>query len=222
MTLPFSDIGERAAILQYDAGLSREEAEKRAVGEALGTLPTQPTKGILDELRRAARKLSNPELAEAVQHAGLSGGRCPQWGFDHIVIENDTYRPANNQEFGKAALIVPATEDGRVIDLIATTLGTLETVTRLGVAKVIGADAVTAARDAGEPLRVFKTPFGWLRGGTLGAVTVDWRHAAEHLDGVRDIHCNADLAPRIHAATRSCWPVPRIVTLRTRKAHRAA
>lgn len=215
-------IAERAGILQFDAGLPRDEAEKRAICEALDAHAIPSPESVLGELIDAVRRRHDPRLADVLRASGLEAARAPTWGIARVAIEQDTYRPVNDHERGDAALVVPVIEDATIVDLAATVLGTSRTIPRLGVAEVIGADRITTARETDGPLRVFTTPCGWLRGNTLGVVIVNWRHAACRLDGLRELHCNIGLAARLHQATRSCWPVPRIVTFQTRGAHRAA
>jgi hypothetical protein len=205
-------IAERAAILEYDNGLSRAEAEAQAVREIVDTHQANRASapGILGELVRADRLRSRPELATWLETNKLAAVRAPLWGFDHILPEGEGYRPALDAEPSHSALIVPATEGGAIIDLVAFDLKENRMLRRLGVAQLVGASEVSIARDSGEPLLVFDHTLNWLRGHTRGVVIADWRDIGSAFEGVRIIRCRAALATRLHAATRSCWPVPTI------------
>ena len=106
-----ADFNERAAILEYDNGLTRDEAEAQAVRELVDQLQerTRPQTGIVAELAGADRRRSHPDLAEVLVALGLADVRAPAWGFDAVVPEGDTYRPAGPDEAGHQAVIVPAT-----------------------------------------------------------------------------------------------------------------
>ena len=82
-----ADFNERAAILEYDNGLSRAEAEAQAVRELVDRLheQPQPPTGIVAELADADRRRSRPGLAELLAALGLDDVRAPAWGFDAVV-----------------------------------------------------------------------------------------------------------------------------------------
>jgi hypothetical protein len=126
------------------------------------------------------------------------------------MLDGSTYRPADPDESGRSCLIVPSTEDGVLIDLVAMDLADRRLASRLGLAAVIGDDAVEAARENGWPLFVFDDVLTWLRGGSRGAVVVDWHRAAAALDGVSTIASSRQLAKQMHGATAQCWPRPNI------------
>jgi hypothetical protein len=207
-----ADFNERAAILEYDNGLTRDEAEAQAVRELVDRLyeQPQPSTGIVAELANADRRRSHPELAEVRAALGLDDVRAPAWGFDAVVPEGDTYRFAGPDEAGHQAVIVPATEDGAVVDLVAQGLNSGKMLPRLGSAVLLGVNEVETARDADRPLIVFSNALSWLRGHTCGVVVVNWREAGRELEGVETLLCRKDLAGRLHEATRCCWPVPTI------------
>lgn len=87
------------------------------------------------------------------------------WGFSHIVIDGDTFRPAGDGEPGQAATVAPAFKAGRLCDLVAQPLQAGPPVTRLGVAAMLGAGFVESARNCGEPLLILPTLLQWLRWG---------------------------------------------------------
>jgi hypothetical protein len=207
-----AEFNERAAILEYDNGLTRTEAEAQAVRELVDQLhqQSQPPTGIVAELADANRHRSHPDLAEVLAALGLTDVRSPAWGLGAVVPGGDTYRPAEADEQGHQAAIVPAAKDGAVVDLVAQGLNSGKMLPRLGSAVLLGVDEVQSARDADRPLIVFSNALFWLRGHTRGVVVVDWREAGWELEGVKTLLCRSDLAPRLHEATRHCWPVPTI------------
>jgi hypothetical protein len=207
-----ADFSERAAILEYDNGLSRAEAEAQAVRELVDQLQERyrPQTGIVAELAGADHRRSQPDLAEVLAALGLTDVRSPAWGFDAVVPEGDTYRPAEVDEQGHQAVIVPAAEDGAVVDLVAQGLNSGKMLPRLGSAALLGVNEVQSARHVERPLIVFSNALSWLRGHTRGVVVVNWQGAGRELEGVETLLCRSELAPRLQEATRHCWPVPTI------------
>jgi hypothetical protein len=210
------DLHERAAVLEHDQGLSRVEAEARAIAEVLDGLADQVPDGILGELIEADRRRRDPELAGAVVNLGLHGPLM--YGFGFAVAEGDTWRPAQVDEQGKAAVIVPAIRDGRLVDLVAQSLSSGRMLSRFGVATILGADQVAPALGRGA-LYIFKDAVQWLRGGALGVVVLDWRRVGEELDGVPRLLCSAEIATKLYNATRGCFPRPIIATPEPELAH---
>lgn len=214
---------ERAAVLEFDGGFTRTEAEKRALADICDELAgCGRVDGILGELIRAAARRYAPVLEEAVQALGLAGVRAPLWGFGCVVAEQGTWRPADEGEAGMAAVIVPACEDGAVVDLVAQGLARGRMLCRLGLACLLGADEVERARDSDNPLPVFGDAVAWLRGHGRGTAIVDWHRAPARLDGVRVLLCRETLAPALHRATRRCRPLPTIAVPRLAEARHAA
>jgi hypothetical protein len=207
-----ADFNERAAILEYDNGLTRNEAEAQAVRELVDQLQegAQRQTGIVAELAGADRRRRHPDLAEVLVALGLADVHAPAWGFDAVVPEGDTYRPAGPNEAGHQAVIVPATEDGAVVDLVAQGLNSGRMLSRLGAAAVIGSDEIERARQSDDALIVFDNAMSWLHGHTRGVVVLNWEEAGRELEGVETLFCRKDLAWRLHEATRHCWPIPTI------------
>lgn len=121
-----------------------------------------------------------------------------------------------------AALIVPACEEGAIVDLVAQRLGDGRLLSRLGVVDLLGWDELQIARDRGSPLLVYHEVLAWLRGHGRGTVILDWARAHRHLDGLGTLLCSERSAPLLHRATRRCRPVPTIGILRAREARHAA
>lgn len=102
----------------------------------------------------------------------------PEAGGDVAVI-----LPAWDGPIADARVIIDAPE--RLIDLVAwrpgkrdkrQLAGSAALCTRLGIATLLGGEAVEIAAMSRQPLRVFRDPGGWARagGGAAGAVIVDW------------------------------------------------
>jgi hypothetical protein len=203
---------ERAAIREFGGGLDRAVAEARALAETYEHLRkvAPPRNDLLGELIAASRRREHPDLASALADLGLDRCRLPLWGVGWIVVEGETWRPASVGEPGDASLIVPAFAAAGLIDLAAQRLDDGTLYRRLGLATLLGADAVDRARETEGPLLVFGGVASWLAGHGLGAVILDWRDAGRPLEGVRTILCPTRCAPALHRATRRCRPRPRI------------
>jgi len=215
---------ERAALLEFDGGLSRAEAERQALAEIYHALAGCGGRagGVLGELIRADAQRQAPALEETLHALGLAGVRAPLWGFGSVVAEQGTWRPARDEEAGMAAAIVPACEEGAIVDLVAQGLGDGRLLSRLGLVDLLGWDELQKARDSGDPLLVYGDVLTWLRGQGRGAVFLDWRGAHRHLDGLATLLCSVRVAPLLHRATRRCWPLPTVAVLRPREAGLAA
>ena len=205
-----ADYDERAAILEFDGGLSRADAEAQALRDIYGQLIADAS-GIMAELIRVDRRRWQPEIAAQLAALGLASVRGPAWGLSAVVPEGDTYRPALDGEKALHAFIVPAVVDGAVVDLVACTIVRPRRMrSRLGVACVVGADEISRARETVTPLYVFEDAAQWLYGHTRGAVILDWQRGVGEVEGVAELICSATTAPRLYEATRRCWPRPTI------------
>ncbi|MGE0854263.1 MAG: hypothetical protein AB7O44_32435 [Hyphomicrobiaceae bacterium] len=209
-----ANIAEKAAILEHDNGLPRTDAEAQAIAEVLDLAYANrhDPANILGELIRAGRMRHAEALLPLLQNFGLHATRAALWGFGHIVVEGEGYRPALPGELAEAAFIAPAFEGGRLADLVAQPIGQKTFHTRLGVAKALGIDAIEESREHDLPLFIFPTIDAWLRGNCSGAVIIDLTQAAHLLDGIKSILCHASRAATLHRATRRCWPRPTIAS----------
>jgi hypothetical protein len=211
-----AEFDERAAIAEFDGGLTRSEAEDLATREVYEAMSSnRRTDGILYELIAADRRRRDSEFEALAAEVGLSRFPYP-WGPAHIVPDGPrVFRFAEHGEpEASPALIVPAiTQDG-LEDLVAYGLQSKRTLTRRDLAALIGDVEADRAREADTPLLVFDNLYGWLRGSGLGIVVVDWGRLGPCVDGVRVLFCSVDLAPLLYEATRTCWPRPAIATRR--------
>ena len=209
---------ERAAILQYDHKMTRAGADAQAVREFYDARMALPAEGMIAELALAERTKSDPRLASILAAMRPDHPRACSWGFLHIVIEGNSplWRPAIAPEFGNAACVVAATQDGsRLVDLAAATLDNHRiTLMRNGAADLIGADEVERARETGCPLLVFDSILNWLQGGTRGCVVTDWARAAAAFNGLSALVCGSlAMAERLDRATTRCLQPPVIGVL---------
>lgn len=220
------DLAERAALLEFQEGLPRADAERQALAELIDSLrgdPNRQPRGILGELIAADARREHPKLAPVLAALDLVGRRAPAWGIGHIVADGRCYRPADPGETGtRAALIAPATEEGTLADLVSQDLETGRLRSRLDVAALIGLDEVEAAKTRGLPLVVFRNLTQWLRADCRGAVVIRWEQVGHAFDGVPAILSTADLAARLHNSTSRCWPRPVIAVPEAGSARHAA
>jgi hypothetical protein len=207
---------ERAAFLEFCCCLERHKAEAEAARDIYDALITGPFPGgdLLSELVGANHRQHHPEFAEVLGLLGLTACRAPLWGGGRIVDQGlGMYRPAELEEIGaEPAIIVPAITNLGIEDLVANGLRSRRTLTRHGLAAVVGAIEIDKAREHDQPLLVFNDPLAWLRGDTHGIVVIDWKTIGAELDGVRALICSPTIAPRLHQATRCCWPRPVVAT----------
>lgn len=119
-------------------------------------------------------------------------------GLGRVEIHNGIYQP---DEAGEPAVIVAAEAAGELVDLVAVRLHDRATATRLGVATLLGEDAVEAARLHDQVLLVYRDPLHWLWAGCLGVAILDWRAVRYSLDGVSQIKCaTPELEKRLRRA----------------------
>jgi hypothetical protein len=130
--------------------------------------------------------------------------------------------PAAGDEAGKAALIVPAFEQGVLVDLVAEDFQSRRDFTRLGAAYALGADEVELARSTGKRLLLFDSVFNWLRADCRGAVVLDWKQALHELNGIRTVYCNQALARQVYSSTRRSFSPPEIYVPVTKGGQRDA
>jgi hypothetical protein len=159
-----------------------------------------------DELDAAARFAARPELAAALAAMRLDRAGLPPWGIACVAADKEFYEPDPD---GKAAVVVGAFEQGELVDLVATSLGTRAMRRRCGEARLLGADWIGRARDLDKPLNLFNDAFAWLAGDGCGAVILDWRAAPRELADLKGLLCQSEaLAHRVARAFAQPVPLP--------------
>lgn len=219
------ELAERAAILQFDNGLSREAADQQALDEYLARtgLDALPLPGIYGELDRAAKRRNEPLFQDVSGRLKLDRTAVDPWGWAYVKVKGPVYRPAPSDPEGHVAIIAPCFDlCGDLIDLVAHGLRTGRQATRLGAAEILGLEAVEIAKETGGPLFVYRDAYMWLVGHGLGAVVLDWVSVPDTLSGVATMLCHRDTAPTLYAATRDCWPIPEIAVYTPKEARNAA
>jgi hypothetical protein len=123
------------------------------------------------------------------------------------------YMPCAIGDF--AYIFACQTIDG-VADLAAWVPSSRRLLTRLGVAGLLGQRQAEEARDDinARPLRVWRTPLGWLRAGRDGVVIIDPETAAHLLSGLPVIPEDIEFG-RALAALRV--PPPRVIAHAARR-----
>jgi hypothetical protein len=181
--------------------------------------PSTRHKSLLNELIAAHRTARLPPLVEALEACGLPVLGVPVWGVEFVELAGDYYQPRRG---GHPAIIIPVFQDGELIDLTATGLATRRTVIRMGIASMLGQDAIDRATDDGTHLQVFSDPIEWLRNRCNGAVVLDWQAAGFALADVTAIACASELiAKKIDNAMRQPVRMPRLF-VREETTHAAA
>jgi hypothetical protein len=148
------------------------------------------------ELQAAQRLASDPRCAPAFDFpADIAGA-------GYVEISGAIFRPA---EHADSAVIVAVEAGGELIDLAACRLSDRATATRLGVAGILGEDAVEASRIHGHPLLIYRDPVHWLQAGCLGVAILDWWSLPWALAGVPEIRC---ATPQLEEQVRQAFALP--------------
>lgn len=162
--------------------------------------------GLDRELFQASDRAAHVDLTDVLLDLDLV--RSPEWGFDYVRKVGELYEPDIS---GVAALIVPAIKDGMLIDLVACSLANRNFRSRHGVARALGEDDITIARQFGVRVPLFDDPLHWLRAGGRGAVIIDWTQVQFTLAGVLGVACQSrDLAIYLEAHRDDALRLPRI------------
>ena len=175
-----------------------------------------PLMGELLAARRFARQ--DRELCETLSDCELDLDGLPLvWGFDFVSIDGAHYEPVRG---GQPAVIVPAIEDGEIVDLVAMGLKTRACRTRTGQATILGREWLDAARWAGTSPAIFPDPLTWLYARCRGVVLLDLSAARFELADLPSVACSSDLfAIRLNEAMRVPVHIPAIFVP---EAHHAA
>jgi hypothetical protein len=119
-----------------------------------------------------------------------------------------SYQP---DQSGVPVVIVGAAQDGDLADLVAIEIEGGRAANRLGIAAVLGGDAIEQARRNKTPVRIL-SPFCWLREPDYTAAVIDWRRAAFALQGIDSLEFDSTrLGKRVRQAFK--WPLgcPRLL-----------
>jgi hypothetical protein len=171
---------------------------------------------LLRELLTAHRIARTTDLATALQTCGIPTAGVPIWGAGFVELDGAHYAPRAG---GRPAIIVPVFDGGELVDLTATGLETRRTLTRLGVASVLGQDAIDRAKDGETYVHLFADPIEWLRHRCGGAVVLDWSVARFALADLPAIACATEfLAARIDKELRQPTRVPPLFVREERRA----
>jgi hypothetical protein len=162
---------------------------------------------LLAELLVASRNARRPDVRPTLVACGLE--LCgPICGVDFVEADASHYAPAPG---GKAAIIVPHFEGGRLLDLVACSLDSRAMRSRTGICTVLGEDRIDAARWEGSSVRLFRDALEWLCAGRDGAVLVDMRAARHVLADLPAVIANDALhAKAIERAMRHPTALPRV------------
>jgi hypothetical protein len=165
---------------------------------------------LLHELQIASQRARQGASAPILRTAGLYDllglPDDPPWGIDRVSVGEEFYQPEPYPD-GLPALIVPAIEDGSLIDLVAVSLATGAVRTRYGEVDYIGHNALFERSCDGEPVPVFADAPSWLRAGGDGIFIVDWTHIRSHLGALPGLVCQTPaLARRIRAVFEQALP----------------
>lgn len=125
---------------------------------------------------------------------------------------------------GEAHLLIGVREFGELVDVVAVRSAAPDEWAMLrGDGWALGADALFMVREGlGEVLRVFGTPFDWLRGQGAGICVLDWTaHALAELRGLGPgvtLQCDDHGAAQRLGAVLAWQGLPRVEAISRRKA----
>ena len=161
---------------------------------------------LLRELLWAHSRVGVADLAAGLELCGIPSLGVPVWGVDFVESIGGHYVPRAD---GRPAIIVPVFDGAELVDLTATSLETRRTLTREGVAWVLGQDALDRAMESDAPVQLFGDPIEWLRNCCRGAVVLNWNAARFSLADLPGIACASDLlAKRVHGVLRQSLRIP--------------
>lgn len=158
------------------------------------------------ELRSAQQLARDPRCAVAFDFPNDLAGA----GF--VEITGPTYQPSSD---GDPAVVIAAEAGGELVDLVAVRLCDRATATRLGVAAILGEDAVEAARLNGHTLLVYPDPLRWVWAGCLGVAILDWSCVRWALADVAKMKCTTpQLEERVRRAFLQPTHLPEFLPVR--------
>jgi len=165
----------------------------------------EPPNALLWELVAAYETGRRKDLAPLLDASGLRSTGRPIL-LERVTCDAHQWAP---DPAGKPAIITPFFEDGRLVDLVATSIETRASRTRMGVCTCLGVEHIDHARESGEALWLYSDPMEWLQHDRQGACVIDWRAARFDLADLNDITCSNDkLAIRVDRAFRQPVTMP--------------
>lgn len=133
-----------------------------------GSSPT-----LLRELEEATLLARTPTFADSLKSVGLASFEVEGFGIARVLADEEFYEP---HEDGDPVIIVPAVEQGEIVDLVACAFHSRQMRTRCGIARLLGLDHVfNQTFFADEQVEVFADAIAWLKGGRKGVVVIDWQ-----------------------------------------------
>lgn len=170
------------------------------------------------ELSRAAHRLvRNPAARTWLRREAELSLSGPLFGVGRIQTSGRTFQPADD---GLPAVILPAVEDGSLVDLVACVANEpARAYTRNDDAAALGWRAIARARHdsrfdrlTAPPLILHPHPLDWLRHGCSGAVLLNLDRASITLAGVASVCVESEAqADALWTAFHRPRDIPRIL-----------
>jgi hypothetical protein len=146
---------------------------------------------LLRELEEATLLARTPSFADSLASVGLTFCGHEGFGIARVIAGQEFYEP---HEDGVPALIVPAIEQGEIVDLVACAFGSRLMRTRQGIARLLGLDHVfNRTFFADEQVDVFADAIAWVKAAGQGVVVIDWQFGPTPLRDLPGLRC-ADAA----------------------------
>jgi hypothetical protein len=165
---------------------------------------------LLRELEEATLLARAPAFADRLASVGLTScGEFEGFGIARVIAGLEFYEP---HEDGVPALIVPAVEQGEIVDLVACAFGSRLMRTRCGIARLLGHDhVVDRTFFSNEQVEVFEDAFAWVKAAGEGVVVIDWQFGPSLLRDLPALRCaHAETATRLRDAFVRPPPYPPI------------
>jgi hypothetical protein len=130
------------------------------------------------------------------------------------VAKIETYAPGcfEFSEDGQRAFVSPIWDGGDIADLIAWhPRQPANFWTRTFSGTPLGIENLARAEIHGKPLKIWRSPLGWIRSGGEGALITDWPMSAPALRCVGALDCeDADHAAEVRDRLRNLQTIPTI------------
>lgn len=154
---------------------------------------------LMREVLGNRRRALQPEVAAAVNDAGIPIDTTVLLGVDYVRMNGGIYEPSTD---GASALTVPyLNERGELEDIVAIGLNSRRSATRCGRAQILGAHWLDEAFMERSPVPTYLDGLRWLHSGCRGVFLVRLEIAPYVLEEAPGIACSDDFTlRRIHAA----------------------